>query len=106
MVRKMIARVVKDFFDMIYFAEDGEAAVQAVKDVPEELEIIFMDRCMPVMDGIEATREIRNMGYQGIILGVTGDALAEDVGAFVEAGADKVVTKPVRPMQFLPLIEG
>ena len=111
-VRKMIGRVVQDLFASIAYAANGEEATQLVSrslssaQTDDKFDIIFMDRCMPVKDGIEATRTIRDMGYRGVILGVTGDALAEDVETFLQAGADKVVTKPIRADHFIQLIEG
>ena len=111
-VRKMIGRVVHDLFATIAYATNGEEATQILHrslssgNTGDKFDIIFMDRCMPVKDGIEATRDIRNMGYQGVILGVTGDALAEDVELFLQAGADKVVTKPIRTDHFVKLVGG
>ena len=55
---------------------------------------------MPVMDGNIAAREIRGRGYNGIILGVTGNAVAEDVRNFELAGADMVVIKPLDAKKF------
>lgn len=111
-VRKMIGRVVKDIFEKIAYAANGEEAIQLIsrslncEQAGDKIDIVFMDRCMPVKDGIEATRMIRDMGYQGVIMGVTGDALAEDVERFLKAGADKVITKPVKVGMLIELIDG
>lgn len=72
-------------------------------DAPEELEgandgpydIILMDYQMPVMDGPTAIAEIRKLGYNGIILGLTGNALLSDREAMMKAGADGVLLKPL-----------
>lgn len=55
---------------------------------------------MPVMDGTTAAREIRRLGYNGTILGVTGNAVAEDVRNFELAGADIVIIKPLDAKKF------
>ena len=46
------------------------------------------------MRGTEATKRIRDMGYSGIILGVTGNVLDDDVKEFKMHGADEVLPKP------------
>jgi CheY-like chemotaxis protein len=46
------------------------------------------------MRGPEATKHIRALGYKGIIVGVTGNALPEDIKEFIDHGADMVLTKP------------
>ena len=52
------------------------------------------------MDGNAASREIRGRGFNGIILGVTGNAVAEDVRNFELAGSDMVVIKPFDAKKF------
>ena len=47
------------------------------------------------MDGLTATRELRQRGYHGVIIGVTGGGLPEDIAAFLDAGADDVLIKPI-----------
>lgn len=42
-----------------------------------------------------ATKCIREMGYQGVIIGVTGNALPSDINYFSTCGADNVLLKPV-----------
>jgi CheY-like chemotaxis protein len=54
-----------------------------------------MDYTMPGMNGPEAAEKIRLMGFGGLIVGVTGNALAEDVDHFLKKGADAVLTKPL-----------
>jgi CheY-like chemotaxis protein len=51
---------------------------------------------MPIMTGTEASRQIRSNGYNRLIIGVTGNALDDDVEAFLTAGADCVIAKPLR----------
>jgi CheY-like chemotaxis protein len=50
---------------------------------------------MPVMDGPTATKEIRDLGYRGLIIGVTGNVLPEDKAFYISKGADAVLTKPL-----------
>jgi CheY-like chemotaxis protein len=80
-------------------ADDGQQAVAMVRaswsGAMGPYTAICMDNEMPVMSGREATSTLRRMGYSGVIVGVTGSALAEDVAAFIQSGANSVVTKPV-----------
>lgn len=50
---------------------------------------------MPRLNGQDAAKIIRNAGFKGIVVGVTGDAQPEDVRAFVSSGADEVLIKPI-----------
>ena len=100
--RKMLAMLLKKRGFECTLAEDGEDAVTkyeidaaAFKDKPGGFDMICMDAVMPKMDGLEATRQIRKAGFKGPILGCTGNALAEDVAAYIEAGANTVLTKPI-----------
>ena len=84
-------------------AEDGLEAVAMVKKRWNMLETdgipmydaILMDFMMPNMDGPTATREIRTLGFKGVVIGVTGNALPSDMQHFMIHGADKVLLKPV-----------
>lgn len=59
------------------------------------LDTILMDYEMPLIKGPDAVRKIREIGYTGFILGVTGNVLAEDVDYFIGHGANGVLPKPV-----------
>ncbi|KIJ55470.1 hypothetical protein M422DRAFT_240090 [Sphaerobolus stellatus SS14] len=58
-------------------------------------DIIFLDNQMPVMSGLEVARRVREMGRTDFIVGVTGNALLSDQEEYLEAGVNKVLTKPV-----------
>ena len=85
-------------------ASDGQEAVNVFKVHPSDAgarraaayDVIFMDHTMPIMSGIEATSLIRSLGFTGLIIGLTGNALDDDVTAFLQAGADCVTLKPFR----------
>ena len=55
---------------------------------------MYTSKVMPRMRGTEATQRIRQLGYNGVIIGVTGNALPEDVKDFIDHGADAVIPKP------------
>ena len=58
-------------------------------------DIIFMDHMMPRMDGIETTKKLREMGYEGIIIALTANALVGNEKIFKENGFDDIITKPI-----------
>ena len=75
---------------------NGAEAVAAIHE--EQFDIIFMDIQMPVMDGIDATRKIREAGgwcSSVPIIAVTANAMAGDRERYLEAGMDDYVPKPV-----------
>lgn len=83
-------------------ADDGSQAVKKFSDAPEGYyDLIFMDIHMPVMDGYEATRQIRGMERADAaavwIVAMTADAFVEDVRQAKEAGMNEHISKPVEP---------
>ena len=76
--------------------EDGKKAAEYIKQNADKINIIFMDNIMPVMTGIECTASCRNeAGFGGLIIGVTGNTLGEEVTDFLNSGADIILGKPV-----------
>jgi DNA-binding NarL/FixJ family response regulator len=72
-------------------AGDGSKAVELARTLDPDL--VLMDVSMPVLDGIEATREIRAAGSETAILMLTGSNSRSDVDSAREAGASGYVTK-------------
>ena len=81
-------------------ANDGLEAVAKVKAKPFDL--VLMDIQMPILDGMGATRRIRAL-HGGVaripIIALTANAMVEDREAYIEAGMDDHVSKPVEPRQ-------
>jgi two-component system nitrate/nitrite response regulator NarL len=72
-------------------ARDGEGAVELARTIDPD--VVLMDVSMPVLDGIEAAREIRAAGSDAAILMLTGSNSRSDVDSAREAGVSGYVTK-------------
>jgi CheY-like chemotaxis protein len=90
-------------------ASDGKQAVEAVLHHPERYIMVLMDTQMPEMDGLEATRIIRQAetmsGGHIPIIALTASALEEDADACLTAGMNEVYTKPINLEQLRTAIE-
>jgi CheY-like chemotaxis protein len=80
-------------------AENGAIAVAKIK--AEKYDLVLMDIQMPMMDGLEATRAIRDWARErGLartpIVALTASALDEDVRRTLEAGVDTHLSKPIK----------
>jgi two-component system, sensor histidine kinase and response regulator len=85
-------------------AENGlialNKAMDALKD-EKPFDLILMDMQMPVMEGYEATRQLRAAGYNRPIVALTAHATVEDRKKCLEAGCDFYVTKPINRSELL-----
>ena len=88
--------------------ENGAEALQAISQ--NSYCCVLMDCQMPVMDGYEATRRIRQMeedtGEHIPIIAVTANALADDRDLCLQAGMDDYLRKPVRKQELVVALEG
>ena len=91
-------KMVKGLNIDLVFANDGQEAVATFKTFKPDL--IFMDISMPIMDGKEATREIRKLekgtSHPVGIVALTAHAMQGDEKSILEAGLDHYLTKPLR----------
>jgi CheY-like chemotaxis protein len=88
----------------VKIVENGELARQAAllaAECDEPFDVILMDMQMPVMDGYEATRRLRQAGYRGSIVAVTAHAMADDRQKCIDAGCDDYITKPMNVRDML-----
>ncbi len=88
---------------------DGKQAVEAVLHHPERYIMVLMDTQMPEMDGLEATRIIRQAesvsGRHIPIIALTASTLEEDFEACLNAGMSEVYTKPISLEQLRTAVE-
>jgi CheY-like chemotaxis protein len=98
-IRKLLQMVLSKLGLQCDLANDGAEAVQAIVKNPHKYDFIFMDNMMPNMSGIDATKQIREMGYDKIILGLTGNTMDNETMEFENAGADVIFWKPIKVSQ-------
>ncbi len=77
--------------EVIATAYDGRAAVKLATELRPD--VIVMDISMPVMDGIDATRQIRESNADACVLILTGGKTVGDIDRARQAGAAAYVTK-------------
>jgi signal transduction histidine kinase/CheY-like chemotaxis protein len=75
-------------------ANSGFEAIDKVKG-GRIYDIIFMDHMMPKMDGIEATKILREMGYKETIIALTANAIVGQAEMFMKNGFDGFISKPI-----------
>jgi two-component system, OmpR family, response regulator MprA len=91
-VRDALERALKAQHYVVITAPDGMQALQAIAD--ERPELVLLDVLMPVMDGFEACRRLRELGDRTPVLMLTArDAVGDRVEG-LDAGADDYVVKP------------
>ncbi len=92
----------------LIMAGDG---VQAVTEFREgDFDLVLMDIEMPNMCGVEATRAIRAWERQMAraatpIVAVTGNVLPDEVAAYLAAGVDSVIAKPIDPSKLFAVVQ-
>ncbi len=92
------------------FANTGQEAVDLYTQNPNRFPLVLMDVSMPVMDGHQATREIRAFeaenGLKAVpVIALTGHALKNDREDCLDAGMDDYLTKPVKQLQLIEKLE-
>lgn len=78
-------------------ANDGDEAVKMFEQAPQAYQLILMDVQMPIMDGYQATKTLRKLGFNQIVIcGLSANAMQEDFEKAKEAGMDDYLTKPIQ----------
>ncbi len=89
--RYIIEENFTDKFEELYEAENGAECLEIIRE--KAVDIVFMDKQMPVMDGIEATKKIVD-NYRNIrIIAVSFHSEFEDIKSMLEAGARNYIIK-------------
>ena len=99
-----IAKAINMFSKEIIKVRTGVEAVKACRNNPD-IDLILMDIQMPEMDGYEATRQIRQLNKDVVIIAQTAYGLAGDREKAIEAGCTDYITKPLRVNLLRELIQ-
>jgi CheY-like chemotaxis protein len=111
--QRLIAFILRKAGAQVALAENGQVALDAVcaaasaagpPPQSEPFDVILMDMQMPVMDGYEATRQLRSMGYRGPIVALTAHAMSQDRQKCLDAGCDDYLPKPVERSKLLETV--
>ena len=100
--RLVASKILEGLGAVVATAADGALGVEAVRN--DRYDLILMDIQMPHMDGVEATRRIRDLEGAPAstpIIGLTANAMAHQRAIYLEAGMDGVASKPISPADLI-----
>lgn len=99
LTRRLMLRMLQRMGCTVETAENGQKALEIILGdevgPSDRFGIVFLDNQMPVLSGVEMVKRLRELGRKEFIVGITGNALKEDQVEYMDAGLDKVLTKPV-----------
>ena len=107
---EIAAEILNEYGFLVDTAENGAEAVEKVKNSkPGNYDLVLMDVQMPVMNGYEATKQIRaldNPALAGItILAMTANAFDEDKKKALECGMDGFLSKPIVIEELISILQ-
>ena len=102
--QEVCRHMLEDVGMVVSTADNGREACDQVRQ--ERFAVILMDMQMPVMGGLEATREIRRYpeGADVPIIALTANAFSEDKARCLESGMNDFLTKPTNPQMLFTVL--
>jgi len=102
--QKLIASTVKKYSEKILLVSNGFEAVEACRN-NLDFDLVLMDIKMPIMDGYEAIRQIRQFNSDVVIFAQTAYALTGDREKAINCGCNDYITKPIKKEKLLELLQ-
>lgn len=98
-IRMLTTKLIESQGAVVAAAEDGQQALDIALN--GHFDLVVTDIFMPNMDGYELTRELRENGYTGTIIGVTAATIGEEREKLISAGANAAIGKPLTKEKLL-----
>ncbi|NOR87535.1 MAG: PAS domain S-box protein, partial [Bacteroidales bacterium] len=98
-----LSTVVKSICKEVIFAKDGQEVIDICKN-NQDLDLILMDIKMPIINGYDASREIRSFNKDIIMLAQTAYALTGDKEKALESGCNDYIPKPIMKKELFEMI--
>jgi len=111
--QRLLSFVLKKAGAHVTLAENGKIGVDLALgslfqrrhgDPKEPFDVILMDMQMPILDGYNATKLLREQGYTRPIVALTAHAMPGDREKCIEAGCDDFATKPIEREKLIGLV--
>lgn len=102
--REILVQFLKKFGATIFQAENGMQALNLISKNPE-IQMIFMDIQMPVLNGTEATKILRQKKYTGIIIACTANNDSSTFEKYKDIGINDILVKPFKREKVLELLD-
>ena len=87
----------------VEIADNGKIGVE--RALAQVFDVVIMDGRMPIMDGVEAVRLLRYLGYEKPIFAVSAHVLGPEIDKFMAAGCQDYVSKPINRPELIQKIE-
>ncbi len=97
--QEVLKELLSEFDVEIYVAENGSEGVNAIKE--QIFDLVLMDLQMPEMNGYEASRKIRDLGFEMPIVAITANALKGVKDKCLQSGMNDFMTKPIDVAAFI-----
>ena len=96
--QRLVSMYLKMLGADVIIANNGKEAIELTSS--DSFDLILMDMQMPIMNGLDATQYLREMGYTKPIVALTANAMKEDVDACYAVGCDDFIHKPISQQKF------
>lgn len=101
--QKLLKKILENYTKEILFADNGQDAIEISRN-NSDIDLILMDMKIPIINGYEATQQIRKFNKEVIIIAQTAFGLAGDREKSISAGCNDYISKPIDKGKLVDLI--